>query len=97
MNALLILFIVFAGGFVINHLFFGHAPSESTTDPNDEWLVECYEPKQPSRFKIWLCKQRDHNGQALHFIENNQGTKKIKCLGCGTVFLDDETIIMELR
>lgn len=90
MNVLLILFIVFAGGFVINHLFFGGVGSP------EKWLMKCYEPEQPNKFKIWLCNKRSHEGQALHYIEGNQGVSKVKCLGCNAIFLEGRKIHLNL-
>jgi len=55
---------------------------------HEKWLHDCYEPKQPSRLKIWWCKFADHAGQALYYLEQNQNVRKVKCLGCGTVFLE---------
>ncbi len=86
------LFILCAATFMINYLFIGVNAKTNT----EKWLAKCYEPKQPNKFKIWLCNQRKHAGQALHYIEGNQGTSKVKCLGCGAIFLEGRKIHVHL-
>ena len=84
MNIFLFVFVMLIFGWFMLKYFFGGINAKSN---EEKWLDEIYSPKQPSKFKIWLCRKREHNGQASHYIEQNADVKKIKCLGCGTVYL----------
>ena len=59
---------------------------------DQEFLEETFEPKELNPLQVWLCQQNNHKGNAHHVIESNSGTHKVRCFGCGTVFLEGRQI-----
>jgi hypothetical protein len=59
-------------------------------------LRDCYEPHQPNKLQILICKLQHHRRHGQYHIESKGGVSKIKCLGCHTVFLEGRKIKVKM-
>lgn len=84
--------IIFILGIVTVYAIHSFRPNPLTGRYDEDFVEKTFEPKRLNRLEIWWCKRNNHTGNAHHVIESNNGTHKVRCIGCNTIFLEGKKV-----